>query len=354
VEDTRARPAGRRWMGMRAAAPALALFFMAPWVAEFLLGNLSIAMLPALVVLAPMYGGGALLVRELVRRNGRGWPSIFVLGLAYGIVEEAFTTQSLFNPDYLKANLHLLDPAYIPALGIGAWWTLFVLTLHTVWSIATSIGLVEAFVPTRHTRPWLGRMGLAVTAVLFAIGCAISAFIALWTDSFVASPAQFLTSAVIVVLLIAIAFRLPRAADTAGAGGLNRHLDADTAVGTAAPNAWIVGACSFAAASAFLLVPPRWEWTAVAAYVALYGVAIAAGLHWSRATGWGSRHRLAAAAGAALAYAWHAFPQPAFGGDPRIDLIGNAIFAAMAVALIAAAARRVLRAEHAPGGASRA
>src|ERR1700722_1905445 len=111
--------------------PALGLVFTAPLVAEFLLGNLPIKMLPALIVLAPMYGGGALLIREVVRRTGHGWPSILLLALAYGIIEEAFTTQSLFNPNYLSLNLHLLDPGYIPALGVGAWWTLFVLTLHT-------------------------------------------------------------------------------------------------------------------------------------------------------------------------------------------------------------------------------
>ncbi len=85
--------------------PAVGLVFTAPLVAEFLLGNLPIKLLPALNVLAPMYGGRALLIREVVRRTGRGWPSILLLGMAYGIFEEAFTTQSLFNPNYLKLNL---------------------------------------------------------------------------------------------------------------------------------------------------------------------------------------------------------------------------------------------------------
>ena len=101
--------------------PAIGLFFLAPLVAEFLLGNLPIKLLPALAMLAPMYGGGALLIRETVRRLGRGWPSLLLLGLAYGILEEALATQSLFNPDYLGMHIGLLKPAYIPALGIGGW-----------------------------------------------------------------------------------------------------------------------------------------------------------------------------------------------------------------------------------------
>jgi hypothetical protein len=54
-------------------------------------------MLSSLAALAPMYGGGALLIREIVRRKGRGWPSIILLALAYGILGEGIATESLFN-----------------------------------------------------------------------------------------------------------------------------------------------------------------------------------------------------------------------------------------------------------------
>ncbi len=98
---------------MKRLAPAIGLFFLAPLVAEFLLGDLPIKMLGTLVILAPMYGGGALLIREFARRTGKGWPTIFVLAFAYAVLEEAFTTQTLFNPNYLHLNLHLLEPGYI-------------------------------------------------------------------------------------------------------------------------------------------------------------------------------------------------------------------------------------------------
>src|SRR3712207_861530 len=92
---------------MRRVAPAVGLFFLAPLVAEFLLGNLPITLLPAIIALAPMYGGGALLIREVARRRGLGWSRIIPLALAYGILEEGLTTQSLFNPNY--AGQRLLD-----------------------------------------------------------------------------------------------------------------------------------------------------------------------------------------------------------------------------------------------------
>src|SRR5580658_9335542 len=193
----------------RRIAPAVGLFFLAPLIAEFLLGDLPIHLLGALVILAPLYGGGALLIREVVRRTGRGWPSILVLAFAYSILEEAFTTQTLFNPNYLHLNLHLLQPAYIPALGIGVWWTIHVLTLHTVWSVSVSIALVEALAPDRATQPWLGRLGLAVTAALFLFGAAASAAIGLRQDSFMASSAQFASAGIIFAGVVAASFRLP-------------------------------------------------------------------------------------------------------------------------------------------------
>ena len=53
---------------------------------------------------------------------------------------------------------------------MGVWWTLFVLTLHTVWSICVPIAIIEALVPDRATAPWLGRPGLAIVSVLYVLG----------------------------------------------------------------------------------------------------------------------------------------------------------------------------------------
>jgi hypothetical protein len=312
---------------VRRVAPAVGLFLVAPLVAEFLLGDLPINLLAALVLLAPLYGGGALLIREAVRRTGRGWPSILVLAFAYAVFEEAFTTQTLFNPNYLRLNLHLLEPAYIPALGIGAWWTIFVLTLHTVWSISVSIGLVEALVPGRATAPWLGWAGLGITVCLFMLAAIASTAIEIKQDHFVASVPQFAVSAFICLITAVAAFWLPRTSTIRGPGWV--------------PGPWLVGAAGLAAGSIFLMVPKAWGWSAVGVYLLLDFVAIATVFVFSRRAGWNSRHRLALAGGAALAYAWHAFLQtPAVGAGGRLDRAGNAIFAAGLIILLVIAARR--------------
>ncbi|HEY3743340.1 MAG TPA: hypothetical protein VGL53_26015 [Bryobacteraceae bacterium] len=312
---------------MKRALPAIGLFFLAPLVSEYLLGDLPITLLVALVVLAPMYGGGALLIREIVRRTGGGYPRILTLALAYAIFEEAFTTQTLFNPNYLHLNLHLLDHAYLPALGIGAWWTIFVLTLHTVWSITASIALAESLVPARSTTPWLGRTGLAITVVLFLFGAVVSTKITFKQDPFLGSITQLVWSGIICAAVIAAAFLLVKPSTK-------------TPIGLA-PNPWITGIAALAAASIFLLTPATWAWGAVAIYAVL-DIAMIALIHrWSQASNWSGMHLLSLAGGAALAYAWHGFAQMSVVGTTMtIKLIGNAIFTASLLVLLAIAARR--------------
>lgn len=306
---------------------AIGLFFLAPLVAEFLLGNLPIKMLPAILVLAPMYGGGALLIRELVRRAGRGWPSIVLLGLAYGILEEGFTTQSLFNPNYLGLNLHLLEPSYIAVLGIGARWTIFVLTQHAAWSISTSIALVEASVPRRADTPWLGRAGVTVTALLFALGVAANTWIGYRQDRFLSSPTQLVVAALAIGILAIAAFRLKRPGVAMAPGWT--------------PGVWLAGAIALAAGSVVLLMPQEWGWWAAAGTLLVdLGVAGAV-LVWGKRAAWNLRQKLALGGGAALAYGWHAFVEkPVMGGTGLAVRTGNAIFLLGAVALIVFAAKR--------------
>lgn len=315
----------------RSIAPALGLFFLSPLVAEFLLGNLPIKLLPALVILAPLYGGGALLIRETVRRTGRGWPSILVLGMAYAIFEEGFATQSLFNPDYLSLRLGLLWPAFIPALGIGAWWTLWMFNVHAIWSIATPIALVEACVPDRARAPWLGRGGLIVVGFVFLFGAVMSTLIGYKQDHYISSAAQLAVAALTVALLAGLGFVIPKNSDAAVPGWV--------------PPAWVAGVVALVFGSAALFVPKDWGWGAVAALLGLDAAILCLILFWSHRAGWGLKHQLGLAAGAALAYGWHAFLQhPAVGvASQKVPLsvrIGNAIFFLGAVAVIWFAAKR--------------
>jgi hypothetical protein len=88
---------------MRRIMPLLVLFVLAPLVAEVLLGA-TLSCIGGLLPVSLLYGGGAVLIRELARRRG-GWGSIALLGAAYGIVEEGLAIQSLFNPNLFNAGM---------------------------------------------------------------------------------------------------------------------------------------------------------------------------------------------------------------------------------------------------------
>ncbi len=66
----------------RRLAAVLALLVLSPVCAEYLIGYDSIIGRPwelvsGLLFLAPLYGTVAVLIREVARRTGQGWPSIF-------------------------------------------------------------------------------------------------------------------------------------------------------------------------------------------------------------------------------------------------------------------------------------
>jgi hypothetical protein len=322
---------------MRRVGPAIALYFLAPLVAEFLLGDFPVTMLGLVLLLGPMYGGGAILIREVVRRTGRGWPSIVLLGLAYGIVEEAFTTESLFDPDYV--NAHLLDKGFVPALGIAIPWTIFVLTIHTVWSIGAPIALAEGLTPTRRTTPWLRTPGLVTAAVLFTVGSAATAIASYHNDRFVAPWPRLLIAGLITAALMVVALRLPRR--------VSRPAPAAPPVGAAspvgaAPSPWLVLGAALAAGGLFMVADKLPTAASVAIAVLDLTAAVLAVATCSRRPGWDGRHRLALASAALLVYAGHSFTTHPLSGDgPVVTPVSHAVFAAAAVALIAVEARRL-------------
>ena len=81
--------------------------------------------------------------------------------------------ESLFNPHFAGADL--LSYGFVPALGIGVPWTLYVFTLHVIWSIGAPIAVTEGLfprptgryepVPPQQQASWLGRLGLVVGLV---------------------------------------------------------------------------------------------------------------------------------------------------------------------------------------------
>ncbi|MGA2890268.1 MAG: hypothetical protein ABSE51_19670 [Terracidiphilus sp.] len=318
----------------RNISAVISLFFVAPLVAEYLLGDLPLKLLAALIVLAPAYGGGAVLIRETARRTGRGWPTMLTLGAAYTLIGEGLVTQSLFNHDYLKMQMHLLDPAYIPALGIGGWWTLFMFNLHTFWSMGVSIALVEALFPGEAEIPWLGRVGDSLVALVFVLGSAASFGIGFKQNRFIASHAQLLSVTLLSVLLMVCAFLIP---------SRRSHVADGKMPSPWITSPWITGAIAFVLGMGVLYTQPRWGWAAVGALLAIDAVFLVLVTFFSRQTGWGALHVLSLAAGGAMSYGIHAFTARPLIGGLMWTRVSNTVFLAAAIWLIGLGARRVIR-----------
>jgi hypothetical protein len=95
-------------------APVVGLLVLPPIAVEYLSGYQvfnPLVLLGYLALFAPLYGTVAVLIRELTRRTGRGWPTILLLGAAFGLIQAGLIDQSLFNPGYLDND----DPTWAQA-----------------------------------------------------------------------------------------------------------------------------------------------------------------------------------------------------------------------------------------------
>ncbi|GAA1714750.1 hypothetical protein GCM10009745_73890 [Kribbella yunnanensis] len=349
---------------MRRVAPAIGLFLLAPFVGEFLLGNLRLDELGIGLILAPMYGAGALLIREVARRTGRGWPTMVLLAIAYAMMEEGPIDQLLWNDSYAGHDL-LHGDSYIPALGMSVELTVAIIALHTVWSICVPIALVET-ITSRRTTPWLHTPGFVVVALVYVVG-AVLVFLGNYSEEhFLASPWQIGGVALVIAALVVAAFRpgpagpaapanrMGESESRAGAGGVvgeelaERTGLAGPAGSTGrAPAPWVVGAFGLVATSAYwgpsTLVTAGWyEWVNVVTFCVVAGVGVLVVRRWAGLVGWGQGQVFGLAAGATLTYVWTAFPTvPESGGSAVGDLVGNVVFGGIALVVLGVGVRKV-------------
>jgi len=188
-------------------APGVVLFFLAPAVGELLSGSSPPAEFFSpfgLAVLCLLYGGGAILVRELALRWGGGWRTVVILGVAYGVIEEGLMVKSWFDPNWM--DLGLLG-TYGRAAGVNWVWAAGLTLYHTVYSIAIPILLTTLIFAGRRDTPWLRRRGLVVVGVLF-IADVVVGF--LWLTPYRPPAFAYLLTLIGTALLIFLAKRAAR------------------------------------------------------------------------------------------------------------------------------------------------
>jgi hypothetical protein len=198
----RENQAGRR---TGRARPVLFLLLASPLIAELAWGTTTISQAPGLLFQIGLYGCGAIVIREAVIRWGGGWPSVLLLGLAYGAIEEG-----LLEPTWLTPRLF---PHPYGVAG-GVYWTYAVFNAgyHAIFSIGIPVALTEILFPSWRGRPWLHRPGLAVAGAVYIVNAAaigVAWYTVLQKSAFGiparVHPVQMAGVAVLVAALIAAA-----------------------------------------------------------------------------------------------------------------------------------------------------
>ncbi|GAB3852362.1 hypothetical protein GCM10029963_41750 [Micromonospora andamanensis] len=335
--DERAALDGVRQPMLRRLAPVVALLFLAPWAAECSWGGFAgTDMLGVVVVLAPMYGGAAVLIREAARRTGGGWPMIVLLAAGFGVVQAGLVDQSLFNPDYLAdtefAELSAADRTRVPVLGISAQEVVSFVGNHVALTICAPIAIVESYLsPARRLRPWLRAPGLVAMTVLYLLGSLLVFADDSGRKGFLASPGQLVGAAAVVVALVVVA-------------ALPRWRRRPPPVPAGAPRPTRPGLLVLLV---YLGVSMLSGWVGVAVSVVVVAALVVVLVRWSGRTGWGQRHVLAGAAGALLGAAVLAYLVPPYTQvSPTQALVSDVIVSLLAVAMLAGAYVRLRRSDE--------
>lgn len=305
------------------------LLIVAPVIAEVLAGSTRLSFLFVLVPEIMVWGGGALLARELVRRWHAGGTSLLCLGLALSIAEEFIIQQTSIAP-LPFAGVQEFTGRY---LGINWLYFLFMLGYESVWVVLVPVQVTELIFPDRRESPWLRTRGLIATIVAFLVGSRIAWYG--WTQK--ARPrlnvAPYDPPAVLIVLgLMAIAGLIWMAWLLRGSGQL-RKIDSQRPV-----NPWLAGVmCLVFGAAWFVLISLVFvPHASVAVWISLIAgpiwaiMAFAIVRHWSMSRGWSDMHRFAVSFGAV--FGCIAVSDATAAGWTRTDLIAKYVFQIVAIA----------------------
>jgi hypothetical protein len=182
------------------------LFFLAPAIGELLSGSappIEFFNPISLLLLSSLYGSGALLIRELKVRWGKSYVSLFILGAAYGIIEEGLMVKSFFNPGWMDLGI----------LGIyGRWfevnwvWSEWLTIYHAIFSISIPVTLVELAYPDKMNDRWLSNKKLVGVTILL---CAVTVFGYSFLTTYRPPILQYISSAALVGILFLLAWKIP-------------------------------------------------------------------------------------------------------------------------------------------------
>ena len=185
--------------------PALALFLLSPAIGELLSGSsppLEFFNPFGFLLLASLYGSGAVLVRELKTRWHRDYRGLLLLGGAYGILEEGLMVKSFFDPNWIDLGI----------LGsFGRWmdvnwiWAEMLTIYHAVFSITIPIMLIELAYPQDKYDKWVSKRWFATLTIILVAVTGIGYF---FLTQYRPPMPQYLLAALAMTLFIYAGYKL--------------------------------------------------------------------------------------------------------------------------------------------------
>jgi len=195
--------------------PLLFMLLLTPGIPEYLSASSQITLLvlnPVLFFLflganIGLYGSGVILIREAMIRWKKGWASVFLLGVAYGIVEEGLALWTLFNP--------LAQPVgnlgfYGHWLGVNWVWTVGLLIFHSVYSIGLPIFLFGLAFPELKRKSLVSMRGIRISV----IGLVVDSILLFILESAIYTPYNpgaglMIFSGIVIATFVVAARKLP-------------------------------------------------------------------------------------------------------------------------------------------------
>jgi hypothetical protein len=322
------------------------LLILAPVISEVLSGSTRFSILFVLIPEVMVWGGGALLARELVRRWRAGTASLLCLGLALSVAEEFIIQQTSIAPLPFPG----VHADYGRYLGVNWVYLLFMLGFESVWVVLIPVHVTELIFPDWREKPWLRMRGLIATIVAFLLGSRLAWYG--WTQQ--ARPrlnaAPYRPPATLISLgLAAIAGLILMGWLLRG----SEHISKSDSRKSAHP--WLIGIVVFVfAAGWFELIglmfapnPGFDAWVPLTAGIIWAFLAFAVVRYWSGSSGWDVWHDFAVSFGGVLGCM--AMSDVSAAGWTRVDLIAKFAFQSLAVAGFVLLARKMGRREEAGG-----
>lgn len=155
-----------------------------------------------------LYGPGVLLIREAMVRWQKGWPTVLLLGAAYGILEEGVALSTLYNP--LAGPVGKLG-FYGHYLGVSWIWAASIIPVHMIFSISLPILLLGFALPETTGKSLIvSTPRIATLFVILVADVLVLFFLVLLKEHFWMGSTVLVGSFIAICVLVFLARKIPR------------------------------------------------------------------------------------------------------------------------------------------------